>query len=520
MERTVLDSLARRLAGRHRAAQRWRAAVLVTAAAAGLSLVASTVRNAWVPALPLAVTLTVLGLLWAATLGWLWWRARANAARLILLADQQVAGEEQLATAYELHSIRPQHPFLPLLLNRCQALVPRVDVARLIPYELSRPAVGALLFATAALVLFLLPPTLLQVSLAEEPSADLLIVEEGERLKNLAARLEEIARREGFESVRALAKELREVSEQLQSGELSAVDAAQRMQELSELAEELIKGDPNSKLPNFGGETLGETDPSAGGEEPDPDAQGEAAEDRIGLGGRGPENLLNRKAESEAVRGAEQDANKQADGDDFGKEPPAESPYARKIRDPERRMELEVLERTQLRLKEASRELLNQFISQDNPQQQPDPNSPPQQGEGDPSGQQMYQQSDDQIDSVPNPGMATGPDGEVAQESSEAPSQSEHREDRDSGVPESHGFEDVKIEGIEGEEPAEEFWVQQLPTLNARKIRADGTVPQFQRTTITAQSGTAVPRAYRSVVKTYYLELDRLTGEQKSAGPR
>ena len=224
-------------------------------------------------------------------------------------------------------------------------------------------------------------------------------------------------------------------------------------------------------------------------------------------------------AVQEGIRGPEQDANERAEGDDFGSEPPAESPYARANKDPKRRMEREVLERTQLRLKEASEELLNEFLSE-NDSVEPDPNSPAQQGEGDPSGQQMYQQSDDQIDAAPNPGLATGPDGEVAQESSDAPSQSEHTEDRDPDAPEAHGFEDVKIEGIEGEEPAEELWVRQLPTLNAREIRADGTVPQFQRSTITAQSGTAVPRAYRTLVKTYYLELDRLTGADNSAESR
>ena len=86
------------------------------------------------------------------------------------------------------------------------------------------------------------------------------------------------------------------------------------------------------------------------------------------------------------------------------------------------------------------------------------------------------------------------------------------RKKNEAGQVEETGYFETHVQSDDNEADSQELWIRQLPTLNAREVKAETTLPQFQRNTISAQGGTAVPRAYRSVVKSYFIELGKLTG--------
>lgn len=500
-------SLALRLARRQAMVRRLRAAVAIAAATAGLVLLAVTVRRVWWPALDLGAVAGGLGLAGLAALAWVWWRTPREPLRLVRRADRLVAGEEQLSTAYELQSAEPENRFLPLLLRRCQDLLARVDVAAVVPVSLGRWAMGALGFALVAALLTLVPASWLQPSRAAAPEIASLVAEEGTHLESLAERLSDLAEEKAFRFVEQMADAMAETAERFQTEEMSPLEAGEELQELSQLAGQLAEASREERPPTFQGEEYEEPEevPTYGlGEATDEPAEFEAS------GVQEPPQRPEGEGAQEVTMAEDQRQEVAQPDEEMSPTDVPESPYTRAIRDPDADQELEVLQNTEVRLQQTARNMLEQYMSED--EDVSDLTGDPLDSEGDPRGEEV--EPGDSEPGTPQQGeqMASGREGETPSETSDAPSQAK-KDDREEAAPvEDAGFEDTRIAGTESDQsPEDARWIRQLPVLNPREIRADGTVPQFSRTAVTARSGRALPRAYRSVVKAYYLELERIT---------
>ncbi|MCH8881973.1 MAG: hypothetical protein IIA41_00585 [SAR324 cluster bacterium] len=229
-----------------------------------LALAADALWNLGTALLPLLAGLGVMTLVAAAAVVR---RFRRGPARLLLLADREIGGEEQLTTAYELLADRPQHPLLPALLQRCKPLVARVDPRRVLPFALGGPewaAGGSILVALAVFFAAAYWPE-------GPPSAGRRMREavrqEGRRIQQMADRLEAAAERDSFFQVSQLTPRLRAAAMAFQRDEVEPAGAVQRLFDLSGeaarlaeaampieefLAAEAESGNLNLKLHNTG----------------------------------------------------------------------------------------------------------------------------------------------------------------------------------------------------------------------------------------------------------------------------
>jgi hypothetical protein len=101
----------------------------------------------------------------------------------------------------------------------------------------------------------------------------------------------------------------------------------------------------------------------------------------------------------------------------------------------------------------------------------------------------------------------------------QGPTSAQNERDDGKGKPKEEGYEDSQLFGMNGPAEADEKWVRQLPTLNAREIRPDGSLQDFQQAAVRAQGGSAIPRAYRAVVRSYFMHLERLNIDQELGLP-
>jgi hypothetical protein len=494
-------ALAQNLARRQRALLRWRTGVAWSGAFAGTALLAATARHAWWPEMPWLAAVLAWALLWAAGLGWLWRRARADARRLLGGADRQVGGEEQLGTAYELEIENPRHPFLPLLLKRCDGLLRRVDPASLLPFELDRPGVAALIFVVAACGLYLLPPTWLQITRAAPPQGESLVAEEGGRLKRFGERMEELGAREQMATVEELAQEAQVVGKAIQEKPVSARDAVQRVQGLIQLADELSNRASGEGRDPFQGETKV-------GLEQDEAGPNQSASSTGAVAGYAAAGL----------KGSEQ---QEAPGGNFAGQPgdqggplmtEVDDPFAEQSQDvsamPEGTLERQVLERAKLQFQQSARNLAKAAAAQDN-------TATAHRGQNSDMGDATIQEQNAPGQEKGDPSDAThltaGSESAPSDQFGDSPSQSRGERRPEGAKIEEHEFEDARVQGADAGPDMEQKWVRQLPVLNAREIRPDGTVPTFQRSAVNAQGGSAIPRSHRAVVRSYFMHLDRLT---------
>ena len=195
-----------------------------------LALAADALWNLGTALFPLLAGLGAMALVAAAAVVR---RFRRGPARLLLLADREIGGEEQLTTAYELLADRPQHPLLPALLQRCKPLVARVDPRRVLPFALGGPewaAGGSILVALAVFFAAAYWPE-------GPPSAGRRMREavrqEGRRIQQMADRLEAAAERDSFFQVSQLTPRLRAAAMAFQRDEVEPAGAVQRLFDLS-----------------------------------------------------------------------------------------------------------------------------------------------------------------------------------------------------------------------------------------------------------------------------------------------
>lgn len=498
-----LRTLALRLARRYLLLRRSRDGVAWTALAAGLALMVATVHAAWWNRSDWTFGYLVLGGAWAAGLALLWWRARADAMRLLGAAERQVAGEEQLTTAYELELVAPANPFLPLLLQRCEALVQRVNPRALMPARLHRPAWGALAFAGVAFALFMVPSDWLRVTRAAFTTTQALVAEEGARIRRFAERMEEVASRENLPLAQALAKEAQVVGKAMEEKELSALDAAEQVEGLIRLAEELAQQSAQKGKDGFTGEQFVNFESESQSQQ----GASEAGAPAGYTGGGNNQISQDTSGNMTGDQNSENAPNMSTVDDPFDET----EPQADLKEDKDRSLEMEVLERAQLQFQQAQRNVAegNQMVNdqegvadasardsmEDMGNAAPDQASQAGQQKSTPANSLNQNNAGD---AIPSDAFGQGP---TALENDRT-----GRDDK----PQETGFQDTQIFGLNSSAEAQEKWVRQLPTLNAREIRPDGSLQEFQQAAVHAQGGSAIPRAYRAVVRSYFMHLERL----------
>jgi hypothetical protein len=504
-----VHALARTLSARQRLLLRWRHGAAWTFAVAGVGLLTATAwRAAWPDASVLGLALA-WGALWLGGLFWLLWRPRADDMRLVSAADFQVAGDQQLPTTLELERVEPGHPFLPLLRQRCESLLKRVDPASLIPFQLDRRALSALAFALVAFGLFLLPPSVWEWAQSQAALDQPLLSEEGKRLEKWAERLEELAKQEDLPAVRQLAAQVREAARKLQTDPQTSREAIEKLLGLAREAEALSQNRRGQARDAFGAE--GVPRPESG--------SAEQAAERSADGITG--GATSQRAERPQLRGPEfffhdpgqfrTTTLQRAKAAEKPEEPEYSVPRRTRAARPQGELELQVLERARSLLTQTATDMQNRSIAQAN---NANPSSRAEAGEAirDQSKEPMTAQGTQQDTWGAGLYSAAGPEAaQASNRSGEAPSAARVAGDREAEAPGESKFEESRISGTDEETEAEEYWVRQLPVLNARHVRADGSAPTFQQGVVTAQSQGAIPRAYRAVVRSYFLHLDQLT---------
>jgi len=507
-----VQSLAGSLSARQRLLSRWRAAVAWSAAVAGVALIGSALLPVWMPSASLALPGLGLLLAWIAGGGYFLLRVRADDMRLVSSADQQVSGFQQLPTTLELERHEPQNPFLPLLRRRCESLLNRVDAAALIPFQLDRRALWSLGFALLAFGLFLLPASMWEWAQPQAALTDPLLSEEGRRLEKWAERLKELADQENMPAVRELAEQVREEAKKIQSNSKSARDSIEKLKGLAQMAEDLVQRRHGQGREAFGGEEQQNSqafnENSEGGKSGDGSAGTPSSQRASRPRLRGPEFFFHDPGQFRTT--TLQRAKMAEEGD----KEPFETRRTRAARS-QGQLELQVLERARSLLSQTATEMQNRSITQSNRA------NPGQKGETgevikDQSKEPMSAQGQQQDTWGAGLYSAAGPSAaQASNRSGEAPSQSRVEQGRDAERPGETKFDSTRVASSDEETEAEEYWVRQLPTLNARHVRADGSIPAFQQGVVTAQNQGAIPRAYRAVVRSYFLHLDQLNESAK-----
>ena len=503
-----VHALANALASRQRLLTRWRTLVAWSAAALGLTLLGAALLPVWLPELRLWLPGAVLALVWAGGAAYLLWRARADDMRLVGAADRQISGFQQLPTTLELERREPRNPFLPLLRKRCEALLQRVDPKALIPFQLDRRALWTLGFALVAFGLFLLPPSIWEWAHPQAALNEPLLSDEGKRLEKWAERLQELADQENMPAVRELAVQVREEAKKIQSGSKSTREAIEKLKGLAQMAEDLVQRRHGAGREAFSGDDPQNQQASNSGKDSKEGGSGTAgspSSQRVSRPKlRGPEFFFHDPGQfrTTTLQRAEM-AEKEANDD------PIEKRRSRAARS-EGRLELQVLERAKSLLSRTATEMQNRAITQS---YNANAGRKGEAGEAikDESKEPMSAQGQQQDSWGAGLYSAAGPEAAAASNrSGEAPSTARVDSAREAESPAEAKYKDSRISGSGEETEAEEYWVRQLPALNARHVRADGSIPAFQQGVVTAQNQWAIPRAYRAVVRSYYLHLDQL----------
>ena len=507
MDRTEeMDRMTRRLARRERGMQRLRNMVAWTGMMTALAVIATGVERLWWPDLMLLPALIGLAILFALGWAWIWIRAKANLAALLLSADREYDGEEQLSTTFELEHEHPDHPFLPALRARCETLARRVDVPRLVPFDVGRREAAAGIFALAALSLLVIPLSWVHPIQVIDTGLRSPVAEEGLRLEKWSAQLQEIAEHEKLAKVQILATEIQKTSETFQGGQTSPEEAVRDLEKLATLAQSLAESeDPPAKADAHPG-----TESLAGGELQaiKQMEQGERA-NTIRESASGTDvregNLVTTRSDEDpladrASPGPQRDPESRSRPENEAQNP--------RILENEFDLERFLLERALRRLTDATQTLNMQIMSvSENQSVNPSRNAM------------------ENLQADVNPQVGT-PGADRAEANEDAPLSSggtdalevqsydgipaENAPAKEDSMPEETAFYDTQVRGAETEEASEELWVRQLPMLNAREVIRETDIPEFHRTTVSAQGGMEIPRAYRSVVKAYFIELEQL----------
>lgn len=252
--------LARRLTRRDLALRALRGCALWGAGWLGSLLIAASLMGWGDPILWLAAGLWAVALALAA--GWLAFRRR-RAESLLWAADRQVQGEEQLITAHELSRADPAHPMLPLLLRRCEPLLRRVDVRRLLPLRPGRPEAAAAAFLVLAVALYWAIPPLSEQVARVLPRAEGPLAEQAQRLERLAAEWEALALDQGFARLGTLAGETKQTALTLQEDDTSRETGMGLLQALVKRADALAAATPEPEPEEEAGEVAQLSSPGA-----------------------------------------------------------------------------------------------------------------------------------------------------------------------------------------------------------------------------------------------------------------
>jgi len=508
-----LRTLAQRLARRYRALLGWRNGVAWSALAVGLALILAAARAAWWEQQDWTPGYWALAGAWIAGLAGLAWRARLQAARqtrrLLGAADRQVAAEEQITTAYELELDEPAHPFLPLLRRRCEALVRRVDARALLPMQLHRPGLGALAFALAAFALYLAPSDWLRVTRAALTPAQALVAEEGARIRRFAERVEELAKREELPLAQALAKEAQVVGKAMEEKELSALDASQQLEGLIRLAEELANQAAGKGKDGFTGEQYVNFE----SESQKKQGSSEAGSPAGYTGGGSNQISQDTSGNMTGDQNSENAPEMSSIDDPFKDEPPQADVKQNK----DRTLEMQVLERAQMQFQQAQRNVAEGGATAKDQEGVASASSKDAMEDmGNAAPEEMGAMGQEKSTAANSLNQNSGQDAMPSDAFGQGPTSLENDRNGRDDKPKETGFQDSQVFGQSSGEQAEEKWVRQLPTLNAREIRPDGSLQDFQQAAMQAQGGSAVPRAYRAVVRSYFMHLERLHVDQES----
>ncbi len=508
MDRTnEMGRMTRRLARRERGLQRLRDMVALTGLMAALAVIVLGVERLWWPDLMLPPILTGLAILVAGGWAWIWLRAKANMAALLLSADREFQGEEQLSTTFELENEHPDHPFLPALRARCETLARRVDVERLLPIHVGRREAAAGIVPLAALLLLVIPISWVHPVQVIDTGAYSPVAEEGFRLEKWAERLQEVAVREELAKVQRLATDIQKTSEIFQVDQTSPEEAVRELEKLAKFAQTLAESDELPAKPD-----TRNTTESLNGNELQASRQIEQGEraraKRDAASGRDERegNLVTTRTDVDplADQGPSTGARR---GSESRTRPEAEEQNPR-IMENEFDLERALLQKAQQRLVDATQTLNRQVRS-------PSDNRSTNQARG----------AMENLRADVNPQVGT-PGADRAEINEDAPLSSggtdalevksydglpaQNAPAKEDKAPEKTAFFDTQVRGAETEDAADELWVMQLPTLNAREVKRATDLPEFHRTTISAQGGVDIPRAYRSVVKSYFIALEQL----------
>lgn len=495
--------LARRLVRRERARQWLHGAVAVAGGALGTGLLTAAAWRWWGPVVPL---LPVLGGLAAATVAawaWLLWRSRGDAQRLLVRADRSVEGAEQLSTAYDLALHHPEHPFRPALLARCRPLLERVAPQRLVPIRPVRRDGWALAFVLVSLAAFLVPPALLPGAGGAAGGPHPAVAREGRRLERYAERLAGVAGNRQYERVGRLARAVQRTAGDMQATPMEREEAVRRVESLAETARELSAGEEAARpagaadapeRPEPQGDGAGDTrdEPPDGFERPRADIPVETRDEPDPMAGQ-TERARRHPLSGEDARRTSQDG---------------EMP--RTMYSPDIETQRRVLEKAYERLTVSALSLSNQFSPR---------------GANQRTSTQVGLKDSDERPINPDisaPGRQRPADDEGGESGGGLdPSHQKARTDPTAGSgagpradPE---YEDVRAPAAPRSPRERSEWVRSLPELNARTVQATGEVPDFRRQRVRAEEGAGVPRSRRSLVKAYFLELERLRREAAGA---
>ena len=491
--------LGRRLI-RRKALMQWsRNAFHVVVVAAGLALIVSAFMNFWMPSTPLLG----LGMAWsvvtAAVLAGLWIRTKPIPSNLLVAADRQIGGQQLLTTAYELATDHPNHPFLPLMYRRCEPLIQRVNEGALVPLKVKWSDITAVAFVCAAIGIFLFPGSLLVMSKIPNLLADALVIEEGRSLEKLSAHLKSIAQNEGYDALNYLADAIREQSRAFQSGQLSRDEAAQQLELLAALAHQLQQMSDRTFM--TGADSSNGSNPSAESQYFANDAR------RLMRRGMGAEPIKTADKPPETEGTAEEPLS-----EDATTAPPDSDGQARGIEDQilpqaESRTEQELLKSAELNLQEATETFREKTTAQnENLQSDPDKFIPgvldglKSKGAGGYQQEPVWASAQDMGWEIPpqaRPSDTSSIDGETKVRTK-------------SRTPDLSAFEDRRLHGLDAEGEVQVRWVRKRPEDATRKIQAEGNPPVFQAQITAVQEKSNVPHAYRSIVKSYRKEMERI----------
>ena len=337
------------------------------------------------------------------------------------------------------------------------------------------------------------------------PAADPLVIEQGRLLEQLADQLEAIALRERFAAVEFLADEIREQAAALQRQPMTAEDASGRLDHLAGLADFLANQRKRQIERTF------EAVPGMSNQQPDapPDSPGTGARNARGGLNRGgtadPSMVSDQESDPNADTGGEDDQTTPGGSDDAHRE------FGRQGQDfpqPRSQTEEALLKSAQRSLEQSRENLMRESMAREqenDPDAQEDQSASEYSADGTPHGAMGYKQNPDWA-TAEDMGWERPPRANPANSGAlgDAPEQAPGQ------APDATAFEDTRLKGLNGDGEAQVRWVRQRLASDTREVQPDGFLPAFEHRTTMAQDKASLPRAYRSVVRSYIMILEQL----------